>query len=234
MTLDRPVEGIFFDLGWTLLKPASGDWLLCDLFYEIAGRDVFERIPGHAVREALRRGLAILDEDHLLYTEEKEYGQFIYFFELLSRLVPALGLTRAQIEALAYDKVYNDGNYVIFDDAGPTLERLRGRCRLGVISDTWPSLGRVLKNAGLLGYFDTVTFSCHHGVCKPDGKLYRHALAEMALPPGRCVFVDDFERNLEGAARFGIQPVLITARPDAAPSGRFLGIGRISELLEYV
>lgn len=230
MALRKPIEGIFFDLGWTLMKPASGDWILNPLFFEYAGWDVFSRIPKEKVQSLVKKGLAKLDEDHLLYSEEKEYEQFLGFFEDLSAALPELGLTSAQIRNLTEDKVYNDENYVIFEDSEDTLKRLRGRYRLGIISDAWPSIKRVVRNAGLLQYFDTATFSCHQGVCKPHDRMYRDALRQMEVPGERTVFVDDFLHNLKGAARHGIQPVLITAKPDSDSTDEYPIISRISQL----
>ena len=57
----------------------------------------------------------------------------------------------------------------------------------------------------------------------------------MGLPAQECVFIDDTLKNLESAAKLAIQPVLITAKPDAdtCPPG-MASIEKISQLLELL
>ena len=76
----------------------------------------------------------------------------------------------------------------IFQDALSTLQALRGRYKLGVISDTWPSIRPVLDAFGLTPYFDCFTFSFELGCFKPDRRMYEDALAKMGLPPGGVRF----------------------------------------------
>ena len=62
------------------------------------------------------------------------------------------------METAALEKVYQARHtYQLFEDSIPTLEALRGKYKLGVISDTWPSIVPVLEEFGLPGYFDTLT-----------------------------------------------------------------------------
>ncbi|MFD2876325.1 hypothetical protein ACFTAO_10785 [Paenibacillus rhizoplanae] len=59
--------------------------------------------------------------------------------------LPEIHLTDEQAEIIAYDRVYNDANYVFFDHTKQTLESLKEKVTIGVISDTDPSIKRVLK-----------------------------------------------------------------------------------------
>lgn len=38
------IKCIFFDLGWTLLEPCSGDWLFSHKFYEMFSREKINKI----------------------------------------------------------------------------------------------------------------------------------------------------------------------------------------------
>lgn len=136
----------------------------------------------------------------------------------------------------ALEKVYQPQHtFGIFQDALSTLQALRGRYKLGVISDTWPSIRPVLDAFGLTPYFDCFTFSFELGCFKPDRRMYEDALAKMGLPPEECAFIDDGVKNLQGAQAAGIQPVLITAKPGAeeCPPG-MASIQTISGILELL
>lgn len=45
---------------------------------------------------------------------------------------------------------------------------------------------------------------------KPDKKIYQLLLDTYDLDPARCVFIDDRQENLDGAAQLGIHTVLVT------------------------
>lgn len=229
------IRGIFFDIGWTLLSPRYGTWVYNN--EKIAGLMKSERylsIPEERRREVLARAQAFLDSKVRVETEEEELGYNRAFLGMIADGLPEMGLTPGDIDEIARDKVYNMGNYIYFDDAIPTLQALRGRYRLGVISDTWPSITRMLDYGGLTEYFDTFTFSCDVGVLKPDRRIYEDALGKLGLPARETIFIDDFESNLDGAAALGINPVLITYKPGAKPSEKYPSISKISELLTLI
>ena len=64
--------------------------------------------------------------------------------------------------------------------------------------------------------------------------MYEHALKQMNLPPEQTIFIDDGVENLAGAQKCGIQPVLITAKPNSENSDRYPSIKKLSELLEIL
>lgn len=224
------IKGIFFDVGWTLLAPRFGNWLYNAKMIELVDMDFYNALPAERREAAFNRGLAYLDLNARLDTEDEEFELFRVFYRMIADDLPELGLTPEQTDVIAYDKVYNMENYIYFLDAVPTLEALRGKYRLGVISDTWPSITRMLERGGLTGFFDTFTYSCAVGACKPDPRIYADALGKLGLPAHETVFVDDFEHNLDGAAAQGINPVLITYKPGAVISEKYPSIAKISEL----
>ena len=214
--LSKPVQGVFFDLGWTLLTPVTGDWMFSSLARQYFPLEKMAELPAQRVEAALSEAQGYLNQNHRLHTMEEEYGQFLHYYSLLAEALPELQLTKGDLEQVAWDKVYEKRkNYAVFPDAKSTLERLQGKYRLGVISDTWPSIRPVMEEFGLLSYFDCFTFSFEVGCFKPDRRMYQDALEKMGLAPEACVFVDDGVKNLQGAQAAGIQPVLITAKPGA-------------------
>ena len=93
------------------------------------------------------------------------------------------------ISEIAYSQVFDMDNYAYFDDTLTTLETLKGKYSLGIISDTWLSIDRILRKGGIEDYFATRTFSCYLGTYKPAKRMYLHALEQMNLPPEQTVLL---------------------------------------------
>lgn len=53
--------------------------------------------------------------------------------------------------------------------------------------------------------FEVRVFSCEERLVKPEPDIYRRLLDRLSEPAGSCVFLDDSERNVEGARRVGIR-----------------------------
>lgn len=229
--LQTPVTGIFFDLGWTLLAPANGNWMFSPFAREYFPPEKLNALPRERVEAALARGMAFLDAHHRLHSMEEETRQFLEYYTMLAKDLPELGLTEPVLREITEDKVWNSENYRLIPGAKETLAALKGRYRLGVISDTWPSIVPVLEHFGLSAYFDCFTFSYSLGVFKPHPKMYEDALGKMGLPPGQTVFVDDSAENLEGAEKAGIQPVLIQWKPNSGRREDMVTIGEPAGLL---
>lgn len=226
------IKGIFFDLGGTLLYPPSGSWMFSELAYRYFPREALSRPD---VQEARARATARLDENHLLHSTDEEYEQFRQYYLSIAQALPELGLTEEDIDIVTKDKVYNKSdNYRLFDDSVQTLKAVHGRYRLGIISDTWPSIVPLLEYFDILKYFDCTTYSFELGTFKPDMRMYRDALTKLGLPAGNTVFIDDSPGNLKGAQAAGIVPVHIHAMQGVEPAGEFPSVGRISGLLELL
>ncbi|MCR5297370.1 MAG: HAD-IA family hydrolase [Clostridiales bacterium] len=220
---------IFFDVGYTLDMPASGDWMFTKKFLAEAG-DALEARGNEAVRRAGNIALRFLAENHLVTTVEAEEEQFYRYYSILSDEL-GLGLSEAQRREIARDRTRNMENYIPYPGIREVLETLSKTHRLGVISDTWPSIGQQLEYIGIARYFSFKTFSCFLGVFKPDPRMFEDALAKAGVPGEDAVFIDDSVRNLEGAAALGIFPILIAANPASDVETSFLKIHDLRELI---
>lgn len=211
--LKAPINGIFFDLGWTLLTPTSGNWMQSIALQELYAKRGIGELDEKRVNAAFNRAQQFLNDNHKVQSVEEEYEQFRKYYEMISEDLPELSITSAELDEIAKEKVYDMDIYRLFDDTIETLEYLSKKYRLGVISDTWPSLENYLKFTGIDKYFDSITFSCYLGTCKPQPAMYNHALNLLGVPASETIFVDDFGMNVLGAAKVGIQPVQIKAKP---------------------
>ncbi|MFR3238753.1 MAG: HAD family hydrolase [Acutalibacter sp.] len=234
--LRQPVKGIFFDLGWTLVYPPSGDWEFTQPAQKLFNWEVYQSLPKERTAAVRKEANDYLEAHHHISTLEEEYDRMLQYFTIVAQKLPELGATRQDIEATALEKVYQSQHtYNLMEDAIPTLEALKGRCKLGIISDTWPSIVPVLERFGILPYFDAITYSFQLGCFKPNPRMFQDALSKMGLPAQECVFIDDVARNLEGAAKVGIQPVQVRVKPDADPCPQGMAsIGKISGILELL
>ena len=225
----RDKKVIFFDVGYTLDRPASGDWMFTNRFLAEAGERL-SACGGGAVGRAREAGLRFLTRNHRVAGVEEECEQFFQYYSILSDEL-GLGLSETQRREIARDRALNMENYVPYPGIREALETLSRTHRLGLISDTWPSIGRQLEHIGVSRYFSFRTFSCDVGVFKPDSRMYLDALGQCGVPAAETAFVDDSLRNLEGAAALGILPILITANPAADAETSYLKIKDLRELI---
>ena len=64
----------------------------------------------------------------------------------------------------------------------------------------------------LLGQFDVIVDATHTGILKPDLRAYGAVCEALRLAPQACVFVDDQERNINGAIACGLSTVWFDGR----------------------
>jgi len=221
---------IFFDIGFTLVKPASGDWSITNKLKELSKGKIETKTRKELV-DAIKEGGKYLEPIHLCFTQEEQIEQFTEFYRILNRVLN-LDLTADEIKEVAIDRSSNINNYVPYDDAKEVLNELRKNYKLGVISDTWPDITKALKEFGLYDYFSFLTYSCHLNAFKPNEKMYKDALSKAKVKPEETVFIDDLLRNVEGAKKCGITPILIAANPASDVDTSYTKIYSLKELLK--
>jgi len=220
---------IFFDVGYTLDYPLSGDWILTNKFYELAGKQ-FNSYMEELRTEVLCHCIENLLRNHKVQDMKEEFLQFYNFYKELNQEL-GLELTPEDIRSIAYDRTYNMDNYVPYPDAKAVVEELRRSYILGIISDTWPSIEPQLEAIGVNPFFAFRTYSFALGVLKPDKRMYLDALEKCGCSARDTVFIDDSVENLKGAAEYGIAPILIAANPASDIDTEYCKIHSLSELL---
>ena len=83
------------------------------------------------------------------------------------------------------------------------LEQLQGRVVRAAASN-YPVWIEQLAAGPLAGRVEFVIASCHVGVRKPDPGFYEAVLAQLQLPAGQVLFVDDRPANVAGAEAVGL------------------------------
>lgn len=220
---------IFFDVGYTLDMPASGDWMFTNRFLAEAGEKL-ESCGSAEVARAREAGLRFLTGCHLITAVEEECRQFFRYYAIVSEEL-GLGLSEEQIWQIARDRAFNMTNYIPYPGIHEVLDVLSKTFRLGIISDTWPSIEQQLDYIGVSRYFSFQTYNCCLGVFKPDRRMYLDALKKSGVSAEETVFIDDSVVNLDGAAALGITPVLIAANPASDVETSFRKIRDLRELI---
>ena len=122
-----------------------------------------------------------------------------------------------------------------------TLEWLRGKVKIGLISDSGSSPGRVmrriLQDYGVLGYFDVTIFSDEVGLCKPYEVMFKTALDGLNVEPEEALHVGDLiKHDILGAKRVGMRTAWFKTGNDDHPTDivpDFI-ITRLPELIKIV
>ena len=156
---------------------------------------------------------------------------FKEFYGIVLKEINYPNINNKVIELLAKDNVYNDDKFLFFDDIDESLNALKDKYLLGVVSDTWPSLERVFINKDLRKYFSTFIMSSVYGSYKAEKILFKIAIEELGIKPEEAIFVDDSEANLKAAEEFGMMPILIDVYNLQELTSKYPIIHSISELI---
>jgi len=89
------------------------------------------------------------------------------------------------------------------------VKALRTRYRLSILSNADISLRRRLEHdIGIHHLFDDIVCSAEVGLAKPEPAIFALAAARLELAPHQCVFVDDWDLNVDAAGEVGMLGVL--------------------------
>ncbi|MDR0347413.1 MAG: HAD family hydrolase [Coriobacteriales bacterium] len=232
----KGIQTVFFDVGSTLLKPATP---VSDVLVRVAARLGAHVDPVLAAR-SVPRMFAYYEElynaDNSLWADEEcAINVWLTIYSYLCELVgiPEIG---PQVARLTFEEFLNPSNWVPFDDVLPTLSALKERgIALGLISNWDSSLENVIAGVGISSYFDVTVASTVVGLYKPQPEIFRFALNEMGAHASDTMHVGDHpQADAEGAAGVGITPVLIDRNNLHGDSEAYIRIQNLQELIEYL
>jgi putative hydrolase of the HAD superfamily len=225
------IKAILFDSGRVLNHPRTGNWFIPPNLHNIVDISTFKQLDHTLLEKALNKAMNYLLQQKLILTEAEEFMCFKKFYKIIFQELIDLKLTEEQITEIAKDTVYNDEKFFFPDDVFEIIPILCKSYKLGVISDTWPSLHRVFRNVGLRDYFSTFIMSSVLGVSKPHVSMYRTALDELNVNPEEAIFIDDNINNLKGAEKLGIHTILIDrSKQDVSENNQYQSISNLYDL----
>jgi len=223
----RPMtlRAVCFDYGGTLDGPAS-HWL--DRFlalYATAGlRLSFERFRP-AFDYATQRGY--IDPT----VAAMDLQQLVEFH--VARQLEHLGIDDAAL-AMRVVTAFVDGSRAALADSRALLERLHGRVALGVISNFYGNVQRILDDVGMTRWLATIVDSGRVGVSKPDPRIFALAVAQLRCTPADVLYVgDSFSKDVVGAHAAGLRTAWLAGnreRPCPAPELMDVRLRSLDEL----
>ena len=205
------IKNIFLDAGYTLICPKAHSWFFPVNFFDYCDKNLFLKIKeSDEYKKNFAKGYKYLDDNHLLKDEKNEYDVFLDFYKILLLPFPELEITEEKIKNITKSIVFDYAKFNLYDDVKIMLKKWKSEgYKLGIISDTFPSLANCFKYLKIYDYFDVFVMSCDHGIWKPHETMYLSALNPLNAKGEESVFVDDFAVNLKGAAGFSINPIQI-------------------------
>ncbi len=104
------------------------------------------------------------------------------------------------------------------------LEELRNKYHLGLLSNTNPFMMASTDSPNfssegkpISDYFDTLFLSYEMKLYKPSKEIYLEALRRDGMKPEETLFVDDSQRNIDGAESVGIHGLYVPSNTDWRP-----------------
>jgi HAD superfamily hydrolase (TIGR01509 family) len=106
--------------------------------------------------------------------------------------------------------------------------------KMGVISDTSPSLELTLKACGIAKYFTSFTASSLLGAMKPDPVIFNAALSAQGVAATESLYVDDYDAEADGARELGFTSFLIDRESNSAGKWTIKNLREIIDFAESV
>lgn len=192
-------KAVLFDLDDTL-------WPIAPVILE-AEQILFAWLREHAPRVAQQFTIETLRQARLeLLARQPEFQLDLGALRragLLAAFEQA-GEDASKVE-LAMTEFFAARNAVIpYDDVLPGLLRLKGRVRIGSVTNG----NADLQTIGLARHFDASVAAPTFGVAKPDPRIFLEACRQLGVAPEEAVYVgDDLLLDVGGAQRAGLRAV---------------------------
>jgi putative hydrolase of the HAD superfamily len=191
------IRAILFDYGGTLDGPAS-HWL--DRFVELY-REAAVELPFERTKQAF------YGADDAAYADARaadmslaELMEFHVGVQLARLGIDDLDLHRRLVAEFCAR------SEAALADSRAVLSRLATRYRLGVVSNFYGNVARILADAGISPLLTVVADSTRVGCMKPDRRLFEHALAALGTGPAATLHVgDSYERDVRAAHAVGLR-----------------------------
>lgn len=133
--------------------------------------------------------------------EEREFFKRFYRYLLIGEGIQEDLDERAE---WLFSELWCNGDRVLFSETVEVLEYFKRRgYKMGVISDTSPSLEYTLQQLGIAKYFTSFTASSLVGAGKPSPIIFNAALHSQGVLAAESLYVDDYKPEADGAREQG-------------------------------
>lgn len=207
------IKYLILDFGKVLAYPVTGDWFIIPSFYKYVNKDKLNE--GRLKKSMIEIG------DMLGKKLKDEKEEFELFKEFYKKSLINSGYTYEDISKnvdkniddisrkCAYDFVYNNDKYRLYDDVVESLERFSKEYTLICLSDNWPSGRRYMKDMLIYDLFDKVYISSDFGYTKYEKIFFNHPINDFKIKKNEAIFVDDSMDLMSIAKEKGLIPYLM-------------------------
>lgn len=106
-----------------------------------------------------------------------------------------------------------------------TIRSLRPDYQTAIISNATDALRESLTNQhGIADAFDLIVGSAEERTMKPAPVIFESTLAALGREPQECVFIDDFQHNVQAAEDLGMATIHYRPGTDVSAELRRLGV----------
>jgi HAD superfamily hydrolase (TIGR01662 family) len=242
MSIDIPIQAVFFDLGYTLInfegdykKVMEESYLVLAQSLRAAGYPVVAHEFAERFNHIINDYYRARDEDLIERPIEQYLAQVLASYEIYD---PRKSLIQSALENM-YRRT--ERHWTLDDNALSVLRTLKDAgFRLGMISNAAnaENVNRLIDLFELRPYFEVIIISAIEGIRKPDTRIYSRALARLQVPAENTVMVGDtLTADIQGAQNAGLQAVWITRYANRPENQRLADsitpdavIGSLSEL----
>ena len=188
------IRAVIFDMYETLVTQLDSPLYYGTQIAGDLGLTPEEFLPGWRKTEEAR-ATGKLTFSQVMESLLKEHG--LYSDETLRRVVEK----REGIQADCFSHIH--------PQILPMLTKLKEKgIRLGLITNCFSEEAKLIRESGLISFFDAPCLSWEVGVRKPDPAIYEHCLELLRLPAEVCLYVGDGgSRELETAEALGMKPL---------------------------
>lgn len=93
-----------------------------------------------------------------------------------------------------------------FEEMYGFVEELREKgYGIYLLSNVGKEFHTVKKDIPVLSLFDGFVASSDYGVVKPEKEIYNILFEKFSLNPEECIFIDDVQKNIDGALKAGME-----------------------------
>ncbi len=161
--------------------------------------------------------------------DERNFFKRYYEFLLVEEGVVVNIEERAEI---LFNELWCNGDRKLFPETIEVLEYFKSKgYKMGVISDTSPSLEYTLQQLGIAKYFTSFTASSLVGAGKPSPIIFNAALTAQGVTAEESIYVDDYEPEADGAREQGFTSFWLDR--DGSNDNKWK-ITNLKQLIEFV
>lgn len=139
-------------------------------------------------------GLKSVDDEMLFW--KSYYAQLLLYY--------GSNLNLQEDSEVLFNELWCNNERLMFSETEAVFKYFKDKgLKIGIISDTSPSLRLSLEQLGLGKYIDSYICSDLVGFTKPDPRIFNAALDSLGVSAVESIYVDDYDKEADGARNMG-------------------------------